>query len=385
MNKGATASLPATLQHKAAETVTMSSRQRWLAALDCRPVDRLPFWPKINASYARAQEGRFREMSAGELHDFVGSDLHSGSASCLRTLRERTALEVQATEDRRVSIYRGRRGELRSIEQRDHASASWHPVGFPVKTIEDVKLLTEWYRDARVELDEQGLARAQEQRAGVEASGRGIIVTNIAISPLMEWVQHLAGIENAHYMLLDHPAEVEALLTAMGEHILEKARIIAEHHPADLVYMVENTSTSIISPDQYRRYCKPLLRQISDRLRASGKRLCLHMCGLLLDILPDIDEIGAAAWEAFTSPPVGNTRFADGRAASPDVCLIGGTNAALWTRPAAEIIAEIKRDLDALPHHRGLVVTSAGVMPPICAPETIREVRDWVARYPVKC
>ena len=52
------------------------------------------------------------------------------------------------------------------------------------------------------------------------------------------------------------------------------------------------------------------------------------------------------------------------------VCLIGGTNAALWTRPAVEIIAQLATDLDALPHHRGLVVTSAGVMPPCCAPDT---------------
>ena len=84
------------------------------------------------------------------------------------------------------------------------------------------------------------------------------------------------------------------------------------------------------------------------------------------------------------SPPVGTTRLADGRAQCPEVCLIGGTNAALWTMPAGEIIAELERDLGELPHHRGVVVTSAGVMPPSASPGKIKAVRDWVAGYPAR-
>jgi uroporphyrinogen-III decarboxylase len=53
-------------------------------------------------------------------------------------------------------------------------------------------------------------------------------------------------------------------------------------------------------------------------------------------------------------------------------------------RSAAEIIAELKRDLDALPPHRGLVITSGGVMPPAAKPDTIRAVCEWVQRYPAR-
>jgi uroporphyrinogen-III decarboxylase len=362
----------------------MSSRQRWLAALDCRPVDRLPFWPKLQDSYARAQRSPFRHMSEDQIHDFVGSDCHEWLPGCARTVRRRTSRRAEQSGRRRTNIYATARGELRGTEHFDETSASWHPVEFPVRSVEDVKVITEWYRDATTELDEERLARARSRLAELEETGRGIGVTATGVSPLMDWVQELAGVENAQFLLLDHPAEVEALFAAMRRLVLARANLVASHHPADLVYMVENTSTSIISPDQYRRYCQPLLTEVAGILRAGGKRLCLHMCGLLLDILPDVSEVGATAWEAFTSPPVGNTRLADGRAAAPGVCIIGGTNAALWIRPAAEIIAEIERDLDALPHHRGIVVTSAGVMPPPCRPETVREVRDWVATYRIR-
>jgi len=33
----------------------MTPKERWLAALRLRPVDRLPFWPKFDAAYLRAQ------------------------------------------------------------------------------------------------------------------------------------------------------------------------------------------------------------------------------------------------------------------------------------------------------------------------------------------
>jgi len=62
---------------------------------------------------------------------------------------------------------------------------------------------------------------------------------------------------------------------------------------------------------------------------------------------------------------------------------VGGTNATLWTKSTDEIFGQIKHDLDELPHHRGVVLTSAGVMTPLCKPETIKEVADLVISYPV--
>jgi hypothetical protein len=115
-----------------------------------------------------------------------------------------------------------------------------------------------------------------------------------------------------------------------------------------------------------------------------GRHIVLHMCGHLKALLGDLARLPVAAFEAFTTPTVGNTTLLDGRAACPDKCLVGGTNAVLWTRSADEIIDGIRRELDSLPHHRGLVVTSAGVMPPLCQPQTIRTVCEWVKTYPLR-
>ena len=114
-----------------------------------------------------------------------------------------------------------------------------------------------------------------------------------------------------------------------------------------------------------------------------GKLHVLHMCGHLKDVLPDIASLPAVAIEALTSPPYGNTTLKDGRTACPDKCLIGGSDAVLWTKSAKEIFGQIKHDLDELPHHRGIIVTPAGVLPSSCKPETIKEVAKLVKSYPV--
>jgi len=201
---------------------------------------------------------------------------------------------------------------------------------------------------------------------------------------LMDWLQYLAGLENGLLLLADHPSEVEALFEQMHSGLCRKAEIIAERDPHLVVYVVENTSTTLISPTLFQRYCVPHLSDYGRILTAADKLCVLHMCGKLKALLPDIAPLPAAAVEAFTSPPVGNTTLRDGRSACPAKCFIGGTNATLWLEPAETIIATIEGDLAALPHHRGLVLTSGGVMPPLCAPETIKQVGNWLRTYPAR-
>ena len=77
-----------------------------------------------------------------------------------------------------------------------------------------------------------------------------------------------------------------------------------------------------------------------------------------------------------------DTAFEDARAVCPDLCLIGGTYAGLWLEPAEVIIETIGRSLDALPHRRGIVVTTAGEIAPGAKPETLKAVAEWLRTAP---
>jgi len=363
-------------------TDSMTPRERWLAAIRCEPVDRLPFWPKLDAAYPPYQRGRFAGKTNDDLHAFIGSDRNVWGGNVVRTERTTTAVETTRSNGSRRTVYRAPAGDLTDTYDWDEPSQSWHPVEFPVKSAADLPIMRLIFEDATpaFDPDQYEKAKALVDRVGDD----GVVATSIGISPLMEFVEHVAGVENAHYLLVDAREEVEALFAAMHRATCRRAAIQAERSPAPVVYSVENTSTTLISPDQFRRYCKRHLADYGRIITGAGKVHMLHQCGCLKAVLPDVNDLPARGIEAFTAPPVGDTRLIDGRSDCPDKVLVGGTSATLWMYPADRIIAEIARDLDALPHTRGIVVTSAGVMPPIAAPETIKAVCERVKAYPVR-
>ena len=360
----------------------LSTRERWWKAITFQPIDRLPFWPKLDRAYPRAQCAPFNTMTISEIHAWLGSDEHAHIAPCVREVRTRTARSEVRKDDRSITVYSTPFGETRMVQQFDPTSHAWHPMEFPVYDLKTIELMTALYEDTAVVLDEDVLE--QNQESVDEYGANAFTFTAIGESPLMFFVEWLAGVENAHYLLNDYPNEVEALFNVIHHMLKAKTKILAQHTPGDVLYMVENTSTTLISPQQYRKFCYRHITDYGNITRAYDRFLFLHMCGKLKLLLPDIAKLPADGFEAFTAPPLGSTTLLDGRSACPNKAIVGGTHAMLWTRTAHEIIEAIERDLDVLPHHRGLVVTSAGVMTPLCPPETIRAVGEWLKGYPVR-
>jgi uroporphyrinogen-III decarboxylase len=363
-------------------TEQMTPKERWLAAILMKPVDRLPFWPKLGGAYPKAQDSPFCYMNQNEIHDWIGSDKHEGIPGCIRRKRGRTSVTTTRENGTSATVYRTSHGELHSAEAYDEKSDAWHPMEFPVKTLEDIKLMVAIEEDVALELDQESLDKAVA--SSHEIGDCALTFNSIGESPLMYWVEYLAGVENAHFLLADHQEEVETLFEALHANLVKSTELLCEHSPADVFYMVENTSTTLISPDQYRQYCARHVGEYAKTTDGAGRNLILHMCGHLKAVLPDLAQIPAQAFEAFTSPTLGNTSLLDGRTACPDQCLIGGTNAMLWMKTPDEIVKKIEEDLAELPHHRGVVVTSAGVMPPVCKPDTVKQVCEWVKQYPAR-
>ncbi|MCM8817649.1 MAG: hypothetical protein NC913_09125 [Candidatus Omnitrophica bacterium] len=360
----------------------MTPKQRWIAALKMETVDRLPFWPKINNSYINYQSGSFKNMSIEQFHNWIGSDRHQGLTFFIKEKRNTSFLEEKKQDSIRKIIYGTKYGNLTATMKFDPSSQAWHPIEFPVKNKDDIKIMAHWFSDCVLEIDREKLQEAKAQYK--EIGNNAVTVHTIGTSAMMVWVQHLAGIENCHYFLADYTSLVEELFDVMNKKLLKTAQILAEQSPADFFYLVENTSTTLISPSQCQKYCFPVISECAKILANKKKLLVLHMCGYLKGLLPILSKLAVSGFEAFTSPPVGNTTLIDGRSSCPDKCLIGGTNAVLWTKSAEEIIHQIENDLEQLPHHRGIVITSAGVMPPVCKPETIKKVCQWVKEYKIK-
>ena len=260
-------------------TEQMTPKERWLAAILMNPVDRLPFWPKLAGGYPKAQDSPFREMDVTALHNWMGSDKHIGIAGCLREVRKLTEVETTQSNGTMCTVFRTPYRELQLVRKFDEPSHAWHPIEFPVKSRDDIPAMIEIFNDVTVELDSDGLQKAQSQS---EQIGQDALTTNgIGKSPLMYWIEWMAGVENAHFLLMDHQQEVEALFEAMHAVLIDKTKLLCEHSPADVFYLIENTSTTLISPNQYRQYCARHVGEYAKLTKDAGRNLILHMCGHL--------------------------------------------------------------------------------------------------------
>jgi len=362
----------------------MTSRERLLAAYRREPVDRLPYWAKVtNSTWRRSQPAEIRRLSDRELLDFIFADGIFHSPRGLRVAAPHVETEQRTSDNIRTSVTHTPDGEMVERWAVDPATESWHPVEFPVKTREDLARYRWLYEARRLERDDEQVGRSRTWQE--EVGPRGITKTGWGTSPLMHLVEHVIGPAETMYFLADYPREMDELIAEMHQANLSMVQAVAENTAADVVVSVENTSTSLISPSQFETYCFEHLCDYGRIIAGAGKVHELHMCGLLYDLLEKIDEIPASSIEAFTAPPLANTRLADGKTLAPSKTFVGGTCVNVWWRHTAEeIAAYVAAELDACPDHRGIVLTTAGVAPPACPAETFQAVGQWIATVPVR-
>ena len=357
----------------------MTRKERFERALRRKEVDRLPFWVKIfGGSYLDFQEERYRSMGELELADYLDLDHMAGGGHPVACVNDRVEHHHERTNGRQVFRTATPDGTLTMVEAFAPSSHTWHPVEFPIKSRDDLLAARTLYAHNRFEASAERLGQAQARLRQV--GDRGIVMTGMGISPWMNLLQHQIGPENIYYFLADFPAELDELIAVMHEERLRFLRALLPNCPYDYICSVENTSTTLLSPAIFERYCWPHLNDYGRLIREHGKHHVLHMCGHLRALLPRINELPAMAIEAFTSPPVGNTTLADRARLAPETAIIGGTNATLWLQPAEGIFEAIERSLAEAGALAGVVLTSAGVMPPACPIEKIRQVRDFARR-----
>lgn len=356
-------------------TETMTSRERIFAAIEGQEVDRLPVWLKMSSHVWRSNKSdRIKALSEEDLLTEAGCDLILGAGwGGVYGENPHVRTESHATDDMRVKTHETPDGTLTERQARDPYVHTWHPVEYPIKSAADLRAARWLYTDTRWQIDEEAMANQARRQEQVEQLG-GFSISGVGPSPLMDLVEHLAGPESAIYLLFDEPTATGELLDLMHADRVRFLQTLLPRYTADSLWMTENTTTTLISPDMFRDICVPHLTAYGNMILEAGVIPVHHMCGTLNGILELLDPLPAKANEAYTTRPVGDVSLAEGRTRMPNKCLIGGTNASLWMQPAERIIAEVAEDLAACPDKRKIILTSAGVLPPAASMETVQRV-----------
>lgn len=104
----------------------------------------------------------------------------------------------------------------------------------------------------------------------------------------------LRGMEN---LLADMIVD-EEFVDDIFVHILEHHMKLLDHildHDFDAVYFGDDWGQqrgTITGPDRWRRFIKPGMKQMIEKVKSKGKYVVVHSCGDIWDLMPDLIEMG---------------------------------------------------------------------------------------------
>jgi uroporphyrinogen decarboxylase len=113
----------------------------------------------------------------------------------------------------------------------------------------------------------------------------------------------LVGQENLYYMMYDHPAATEALLTRIVDYYEAVSTAIFQEaaEVIDIFFFGNDFGSQngpLLGPDLFGRYFVPQLRRITDLGHRYDLKVMLHCCGGFRELIPQMIDVGLDALHA---------------------------------------------------------------------------------------
>lgn len=118
---------------------------------------------------------------------------------------------------------------------------------------------------------------------------------------MFERAWSLMGMENTLANMILCPDELEELMDKICEYNLRIVEIALEYD-FDAIHFGDDWGQQhglIMGPDHWRRFIKPRIARLYDRVKKAGKFVSQHSCGDCHEIFPDLVEIGLDCYQTF--------------------------------------------------------------------------------------
>jgi uroporphyrinogen decarboxylase len=164
---------------------------------------------------------------------------------------------------------------------------------------------------------------------------------------LFEHSWRIRGFENAMIDAITEPDFYAALLDQLTELFLSFVAVW-EDVPADAIMFGDDWGFQqgvLLGPDRWRTYIKPRWARIYEAVHAQGKRTISHSCGSVVDILPDIIEIGLDVLESVQPEARGMNPYALKEQFGSEIAFWGclGSQSTIQFASPQEIKATVRR------------------------------------------
>ncbi|MBE7558861.1 hypothetical protein HS125_07890 [bacterium] len=120
--------------------------------------------------------------------------------------------------------------------------------------------------------------------------------------PLFCRVCDLFGMEEGMVKMIAEPVLFEAALEGVFQHVYQycEALLYACGDSMPILCLGDDFATQramMISPDHWRTFLKPRYAKLFELGRRRGKFIWFHSCGNVVEVLPDLIDIGLDVWE----------------------------------------------------------------------------------------
>ncbi len=331
----------------------MTSRERILAILNNKKPDRIPWSPLLGAHFINAQEKEIRNLGIiglwKELNiDIIDRETANAYSSRSKNVNVKTFIngkQIDIPEEKdnwkaEVSeiylMYKYTEFSVKKIEKyfetpigtlksayiNTPSSKTVFQNEYYIKKEEDIKNLEFMYKNLEY-FSVYDDIRESENKIGED----GIVAAGVRGSPVIELIEEYMGVERFLLFLHDYPEKMKSLMEVMQKKDLEACEIAAKS-PCPLLVIWEDTGTGLYSPKIFNEFVAPAIKANAEIAHKYNKKIYIHSCGLLRDIMDSLIKTGIDGIMDMTPGPIGNIGFLETRKKiGTDIVLTGGIDA----------------------------------------------------------
>ncbi|TXT65387.1 MAG: hypothetical protein BAJALOKI1v1_440004 [Promethearchaeota archaeon] len=199
-----------------------------------------------------------------------------------------------------------------------------HYTEFPVKTIEDIKIMKYIFENTECVFLEKNYQKAEEI-----LGERAIVSGFLYSSPYQRVIKELMGFVRTTILLKRKPKEMENFFQFLEEWDDEMYDKVA-NSPISVINFGENIDANLSPPPQFENYLIPYYKKRVRQLHRAGKYCHIHIDGSLKDLLPYFAELPFDGLEALTAEPQGDVSLEEIKDAIADKILLDGIPSILF-------------------------------------------------------
>ncbi len=344
----------------------MTMRERMLALIEGRPMDRVPFVQYTGL--AGPDEEIWSVLGRGRM----------GVLQWCRPFRQQTPRCRIEWQDVVLDGRPGSRATLHTPE--GTLQGTWLrglfgqvPHDHYIRELQDYRVLLAYLRDVEILPDPQGWEEV-DRRLGAD----GLPHTAVARTPWQQlWVEWVS-LEELSLHMADEPdlmEEVFAALEAVQEQTFAVVADLARTLPIPYVVFPDNITAPAIGRAYFRRFCLSAYRRLAERLADTGREIPIgvHMDGDLKPLAAEIADSPVRLLDSFSPPPDNDTSAAEAIAQWPEMRLGLNFPSSVHIQPPKQVQAAIGAILDQAGHTGRLQVQISENIPP----------DRWRVTYPI--